>query len=79
MLGSPSDIRLIDMVHTLKSIDGVSDLSHVHFWQMQEHENALGAHLVIKEAKLSQVDTIREAVISKISADYKIGHFTLVT
>lgn len=79
MLGSPPDIHLMDVVDTMRSIDGVADVHHVHFWQMQEHENALGAHLVIEEARLRQVDAIREAVISKISADYEIGHFTLVT
>ncbi|MAM12236.1 MAG: cation transporter, partial [Rhizobiaceae bacterium] len=47
MLGSPPEIDGGDVVRTLRGVEGVGDVHHVHLWQMQEHEAALDCHVVV--------------------------------
>jgi len=50
MLGSPPEMDGSEVVETVRSVEGVSDVHHVHLWQMQEHEAALDCHVVLTAA-----------------------------
>ena len=49
MLGSPPHIATQHVLDTLRGIEGVADVHHVHLWQMDEHLSAVDAHIVIAE------------------------------
>ena len=48
MLGSPPSIPAADVLTRIKETEGVAGVHHVHFWQLDEHANAVDAHVVIE-------------------------------
>jgi cobalt-zinc-cadmium efflux system protein len=45
MEGTPSEVDLEHVVNDLKSLDGVTDVHHVHAWGLTSGRNAFSAHL----------------------------------
>lgn len=74
VLGSPPDIGTEDVVSKMRAIDGVRDIHHVHFWQMQEHSNAVNAHVVIEEAASEESDRIKERIKALLKEVFGIRH-----
>lgn len=77
MLASPSDIDTEALIAGVRKIDGVSEVHHAHFWQVDEHHSALDAHLVIARGDWGRADSIKEAVKRHLREQYGIGHTTL--
>lgn len=77
MLGSPRDLNTDKVLESIRSVDGVASVHHLHLWQMQEHENALDAHLVISSGQWTNADRVKEAVKSVLQKEYSISHSTL--
>jgi cobalt-zinc-cadmium efflux system protein len=77
MLGSPPDIDNQAVCAAVRSVDGVSDLHHVHLWQMQEHNAALDCHVVLTEDGWNQIEEIKAAIKDRLKEDFSIGHSTL--
>jgi cobalt-zinc-cadmium efflux system protein len=76
MLGSPVGLNTDDILEKLRAVDGVADIHHLHLWQMQEHEAALEAHVVVSEGRWTDADEIK-AHLKKTLVDAGIGHSTL--
>lgn len=79
MLGSPPDLKIDTVMDAILSVDGVSDVHHVHLWQMQEHENALDAHVVIAPNEWGRADGIKQQVKTTLQERFAISHSTLET
>ncbi|WP_306260922.1 cation diffusion facilitator family transporter [Pararhizobium sp. IMCC21322] len=77
MLGSPPDMSIPDILAELRSIEGVADIHHVHLWQMQEHETALNAHLVVSQGAWGHADAIKMTTKELLQAKFGIAHATL--
>jgi len=77
VLGSPPDIASEAVIEHMRSVEGVSDVHHAHFWQMDEHHNALDAHLVIAEGAWGNADAIKDAVKEALRDRFGIDHTTL--
>ncbi len=77
MLGSPPDVATRDVLAGLRSVPGVADVHHAHFWQMQEHASALEAHLVIHVSDWGRADQIKAEAKRLLRRDFGIGHSTL--
>jgi len=77
MLGSPSDIDTSEVLDRIRIIDGVAGVHHLHVWQMQEHENAVEAHLIIKGGEWGNADAVKNAVKDILRTDFNITHATL--
>ena len=77
MLGSPPNIAVEQVLQRLRAVDGVMDVHHVHVWQMQEHENALEAHLVIARGRWDEADAIKTKARDAVRSDFAIDHVTL--
>ncbi len=77
MLGTPAELDTDAVVARVMSIDGVAGVHHLHLWQMQEHENALDAHIVVEKGKWGDADNIKEAVRNMLRDDFGISHSTL--
>ncbi|WP_068472803.1 cation diffusion facilitator family transporter [Saccharicrinis aurantiacus] len=75
---APSHINLNDIVESIKKIEGVKGLHHIHIWQLSDHENHFEAHIELdKDLKLSEVDAILNIVRHELSHHYNISHHTL--
>ena len=77
MLGSPPELNAQKVLRELKRIEGVAGIHHLHLWQMQEHDNALDAHVVIEEGKWSQGDAIKSNVKRLLKDGFGISHSTI--
>lgn len=77
MLGSPPGTRSGEVAEALAGIAGVSDVHHVHFWQMQEHQAALDAHLVIDDDRWNEAERIRNEAKDLLHDRFEISHTML--
>jgi len=76
MLGSPAGIDTDRLIEDLRTVDGVQDIHHAHLWQMQEHEPALEAHVVVAPGRWSDADRIKAALKDRL-AGAGVSHSTL--
>jgi cobalt-zinc-cadmium efflux system protein len=77
MLGSPPGMATEAVVRCIESVDGVGGVHHAHFWQMNEHDNAVDAHVVIDEGAWKRADSIKADIKEKLRKELDIGHSTL--
>jgi len=77
MLASPPGIEPPAVVAAVREVDGVADVHHAHLWQMQEHEPALDAHVVIAEGRWDEADGVKVRIKDLLSARFGIDHATI--
>lgn len=77
MLGSPPEQDLTQLLVAIKAVDGIQDIHHTHLWQMNEHQNAMDAHLVIAEGNWHRADDIKQAVRDLLHDQFAVEHATL--
>lgn len=75
MQGTPEGIVIDEVISALQEVDGVSNVHHVHIWQLDEQHNALEAHVVIDNYGL--IDQIKTRLKDKLSRQYAIEHSTI--
>ncbi len=77
MLGSPPEIDSGSVIESIRNIDGVCDVHHVHLWQMQEHELSLDCHVVLTEDGWTRIEAIKGTVKSRLKETFDIAHSSL--
>ncbi|MGR3837900.1 MAG: cation diffusion facilitator family transporter [Cognatishimia sp.] len=77
MLGSPPEIDVDKVIDEVNAVDGVTDIHHVHLWQMQEHATALDAHIVIDAGRWQDADAIKSSIKTLCTKHFGIEHTTL--
>lgn len=77
MLGSPPDQNIEMILGAIRTVQGVADVHHLHLWQMQEHEQALDAHIVIKDGHWNEADSVKLAVKTMLHNQFGLSHITL--
>ena len=77
MLGSPPDIDNAAVIEAMRSAEGVSDVHHVHLWQMQEHEAALDCHVVLTADGWMQIEAVKSAMKKRLGDSFGIAHSSL--
>jgi len=74
MQGTPEGIAIDDVIQAMQRVDGVSDVHHVHIWQLDEQRNALEAHVVIDDGQWEPIKAILKDMLTK---QFFISHSTL--
>jgi cobalt-zinc-cadmium efflux system protein len=77
MLGTPPDIDTSEVVAAVRGIDGVADIHHAHFWQMEEHAAALDTHVVVETGSWDRTQDIKETIKQLLETKFGITHSTL--
>ena len=77
MLGSPPEIDNMAVVDAMRNVDGVADVHHVHFWQMQEHEAALDCHVVVTADGWTRIEVIKAEIKDRLNDRFGIAHSSL--
>lgn len=78
MEGTPEGLDLNALKNAVESLENVSEMYHIHAWELDENFRALEAHILIPEsATLTQVESIKERVKKQLADDFKIKHSTL--
>ena len=74
--GVPSNIDLEKLESSLKAVEGIEDIHHLHVWALSTRENSLTAHIVVaKGAERSHV----KAEVRECLEHFNIKHSTLET
>jgi len=77
--GVPENIEMPDVRNAAIKIPGVKDLHHIHIWAISTTENALTAHLVLKnEVTLTQEQHIKNDLRHRL-LHLNVHHVTLET
>lgn len=77
MEGAPVDFDVNDLVEKVEQVDGVSEMHHVHIWQLDEQHRALEAHIVIQKGDPDELETIKQKIKQSLSDEFQIQHSTL--
>jgi len=75
MEGTPEGIEVEEVVVAMKLENGVADVHHVHLWQLDEHRNALEAHVVLSEGV--DMDDLKHQLKNILHDRYESEHSTL--
>lgn len=77
MEGTPKDVNLDEVARRAAAIEGIVDVHHMHIWQLDEEHRALDAHIVIAEADLARMQTIKSHLRALLEDEFRIRHSTL--
>lgn len=75
MEGTPKNITISDVIFEIENISDVINVHHVHVWQLDEHRNALEAHVVITH--FNKIDEIKSSIKCSLKQKFSIEHSTL--
>ncbi len=78
MQGTPSGIEVDEVVSALKKIQKVSNVHHVHIWNLTDQEIHFEGHLdVIEDIKMSESESIIDEAQRILENSFDIQHVTL--
>lgn len=72
--GVPTSIDSQKVVKAIRALPGVDDVHHIHIWTISTTENALTAHIVLKQPEGMQ--EVKHLIRHRLE-DFGIGHATL--
>ena len=72
--GVPTSIDSQKVVEAIRALPGVDDVHHIHIWAISTTENALTAHIVLKQPEGMQ--EVKHLIRDRLE-DFGIGHATL--
>ena len=72
--GVPTSIDSQKVVKAIRALPGVDDVHHIHIWASSTTENALTAHIVLKQPEGMQ--EVKHLIRHRLE-DFGIGHATL--
>ncbi|MBX7225716.1 MAG: cation diffusion facilitator family transporter [Chitinophagales bacterium] len=75
--GVPQNVRYEAVKETVKGLNGVADLHHIHVWAISTTENAMTAHLVVSNASTHEEILALKAAIKNELHHLNIHHITL--
>ena len=75
--GVPKGINLDDIKSKILKINDIKDFHHIHIWAISTNENALTAHIVVREGiDLKTIETLKHNVKHELE-HFNIQHATL--
>ena len=77
MQSTPPDINIEDIIREVEKIEQVSNIHHVHIWELDEHDRALEAHVIVNTSDFICVDKIKHKIKSILHENFHIAHSTL--
>lgn len=75
--GAPPGFVAPEIVARMANCKGVADVHHAHIWQMDEHHNALEAHVVVAEGAWDEADEIKADLKAMLLDEFNIDHTML--
>jgi cobalt-zinc-cadmium efflux system protein len=78
MLFTPNNLQVDEIIATIKEIESIKNVHHVHIWQLNEDEVHLEAHIdFVADIKLSEFDVILELIEEQMFHMYGINHVNI--
>ncbi len=77
MQSTPVDLDIDDIVTSLKEIEYVQDVHHIHVWDLDEQTRSLEAHITITGKDHSRMACVRTQVKDCLKEKFQISHSTI--
>ena len=77
MDSAPEGLDYDAVVETMRGIDGVVDVHHVHIWKPDERRTALEAHVLVPDDTMTVIDGVKDRIKKALHDAYGIHHTTL--
>lgn len=77
MQGVPDDLEPGDVASSIKDLDQVQDLHHLHIWQIDEHHRSLEAHIVVDTDSLVSLEEVKHKIKKHLAETFDITHSIL--
>lgn len=74
--GVPKGIEIEKVIDEIKEIEEVIDVHHLHVWAMSTSQNALTAHVIVKQENFPQLENIKKQIKHELE-HVNIQHATL--
>jgi cobalt-zinc-cadmium efflux system protein len=77
MQGAPTDVNSEELLVAMQAVDGVEEVHHLHLWELDEHERALEAHVVVDAAQMERWAAIKRELKLLLGERFHVHHSTL--
>ncbi|HKL70905.1 cation diffusion facilitator family transporter [Salibaculum sp.] len=77
MLASPAGLSPEAVHAAAQDVPGVRAIHNAQLWEMQEHQAAFHAHVVIRRGDWSRADAIKTQIKARLNRDFGITHSVL--
>ena len=77
MLATPPGFNRDAAIRSLKALDGVVDVHHVHVWEIEERRISLEAHVVVADDHWPNFAQLKAHIRQRLRMDYDIDHSTI--
>lgn len=77
MEGTPPDLDLEALVHSMEDVPGVEGVHHVHVWSLAPGRIALSGHLILADCPIREGERIVDQVDRVLASRFHIAHSTL--
>ena len=77
MEGTPEHVSIQSIIKSLEGVEQVENVHHVHVWQLDEHTNALEAHIVVTRNNLEDIESIKVRIKQLLHEKFNTEHSTL--
>jgi cobalt-zinc-cadmium efflux system protein len=77
MEAKPEGIDISELTQSMKEVDKVCDVHHVHVWRLDENSTLLESHVVIEKEDIAHMESIKSCLKKMLYDEFKINHSTL--
>jgi len=77
MEATPPGLDFDELVAQMEAVPGVQEVHHLHDWQLDEHHQALEAHVVVERGDIDNMEQIKTALKRMLEQQHHIEHSTL--
>ena len=75
-LGAPLDIHVPALAEELRSVEGVTDVHHVHVWELDESQRSFEGHIVVERQDVQLAERVK-GLVRDVLTRHGISHATL--
>ncbi|WP_309387590.1 cation diffusion facilitator family transporter [Cerasicoccus frondis] len=77
MMGAPPNINAQEVADSIKEIDAVRDVHHLHIWSLNDQTIHFEAHIDIDDRMVSECGCLADEIEDLLHDQYEITHATL--
>ncbi len=75
-LGVPHDVHVPSLAEALRAVDGVSDVHHLHVWELDESQRSFEGHVVIERPDAALAERVK-GLVRGVLERHGITHSTI--
>jgi cobalt-zinc-cadmium efflux system protein len=75
MEGAPDGVDIEEIINAMEAVPGVENVHEVYIWRLNEHRNAMEAHVVLEDLK--QMEDIKRKLKTLLIGTFQIERSTL--